>query len=260
MDESAHWRDWLTALRTPGMGPGGLRERLQVTGNDIHAALAQMRRGQVACSEAARAWLRHPDESRLDADLAWLATPGHRLLRCIDADFPPQLEHIPQPPAALFVVGDTSALLYPQVAIVGARAASASGVAHAGVFARALAQAGFAVTSGLADGIDAAAHAATLEVGGLTLAVMGTGPDRVYPHKHQTLADGIAAHGALVSEFPPGTGPRADHFPRRNRLISGLSLGTVVVNRARQRRTAWATSVWVASGSCIGMRMRNPLA
>jgi DNA processing protein len=178
---------------------------------------------------AARDWLRHPDESLLDADLTWLAQPGHHLLRCVDADFPPQLEHIPQPPAALFVVGDASALLYPQVAIVGARAASASGLAHAGVLARALAQAGFAITSGLADGIDGAAHAATLDVGGLTLAVMGTGPDLVYPRKHQALAARIAEHGALVSEFPLGIGPRADHFPRRNRLIAGLSLGTVVV-------------------------------
>jgi DNA processing protein len=173
--------------------------------------------------------LRQPDVARLAADLAWLAVPGHRLLRCTDADFPPQLEHIPQPPAALFVVGDAAALLYPQVAVVGARAASAGGLAHARTFARALAQAGLAITSGLADGIDAAAHAGALEVGGLTLAVMGTGPDLVYPRKHQALAQRIAAHGALVSEFPPGTAARADHFPRRNRLIAGLSLGTLVV-------------------------------
>jgi DNA processing protein len=229
MDDSDDLRAWLTALRTPGVGPGALRERLQTTGNDIHAALAQMRHDGIASSAAARDWLRHPDAARLDADLAWLALPGHHLLRCIDADFPPPLEHIPQPPAALFVVGDAGALLYPQVAIVGARAASAGGLAHAAVFARALAQAGFAVTSGLADGIDGAAHAAALEVGGWTVAVMGTGPDLVYPRKHHALAARIAAHGALVSEFPPGTSPRADHFPRRNRLIAGLALGTLVV-------------------------------
>jgi DNA processing protein len=229
MDDSDDLRAWLTALRTPGMGPGALREGLQATGNDIHAALAQMRHGAVAPGAAARDWLRHPDVARLDADLAWLALPGHHLLRCTEADFPPQLEHIPQPPAALFVVGDAGALLYPQVAIVGARAASAGGLAHAAGFARALTQAGFAVTSGLADGIDGAAHAAALEVGGWTVAVMGTGPDLVYPRKHQALATRIAAHGALVSEFPPGTGARADHFPRRNRLIAGLSLGTLVV-------------------------------
>lgn len=229
MEEINQWRAWLTALRTPGLGPGGLRECLAQSGNDIEAALAYLRHQGVRLGAAAQAWLRHPDEARLEADLAWLAQPGHRLLCCIDADFPPQLEHIPQPPAALFVVGDASALLYPQVAIVGARAASAGGLAHAGAFARALAQAGFAITSGLADGIDGAAHAATLAAGGLTLAVMGTGPDQVYPRKHHALAAEIAARGALVTEFPPGTGARADHFPRRNRLIAGLALGTLVV-------------------------------
>jgi DNA processing protein len=229
MDETSEWRAWLTALRTPGVGPGGLRERLLDADNDIHAVLAQLWRHRATLGPGAGAWLRQPDEARLAADQAWLAAPGHRLLCCTDADFPPQLEHIPQPPAALFVVGDAAALLYPQVAVVGARAASAGGLAHARVFARALAQAGFAVTSGLADGIDAAAHAGALEAGGLTLAVMGTGPDLVYPRKHQALAQRIAAHGALVSEFPPGTAARADHFPRRNRLIAGLSLGTLVV-------------------------------
>ncbi len=229
MDETSEWRPWLTALRTPGMGPGGLRERLLAVDNDIHAVLAQLWRQRAVLGDGAAAWLRQPDEARLAADLAWLAVPGHRLLRCTDADFPPQLEHIPQPPAALFVVGDAAALLYPQVAVVGARAASAGGLTHARTFARALAQAGLAITSGLADGIDAAAHAGALEVGGLTLAVMGTGPDLVYPRKHQALAQRIAAHGALVSEFPPGTAARPDHFPRRNRLIAGLSLGTLVV-------------------------------
>ncbi|TAM06256.1 MAG: DNA-protecting protein DprA, partial [Rhodanobacter sp.] len=158
-----------------------------------------------------------------------LAEPAHCLLRCTEADFPPQLENIPQPPAALFVVGDASLLLYPQVAIVGARAASASGKAHARAFAQTLADAGFAITSGMADGIDGAAHAATLDAGAKTLAVVGTGPDRVYPRKHHELARRIAVHGALVSEFPPGTLARADHFPRRNRLISGLALGVLVI-------------------------------
>jgi len=222
-------RAWLTALRTPGLGPGGLRQWLDRAGGDIHAALAQLRRGSAALDPAAPAWLERPDEARLEQDLAWLAEPGHRLLRCTDADFPPQLEHIPQPPAVLFVAGDASLLLHPQVAIVGARAASAGGVAHARAFARALADAGFAITSGMADGIDGAAHAAALDAGARTLAVIGTGPDRVYPRKHHALARRLAAQGALVSEFPPGTPARSDHFPRRNRIISGLALGVLVI-------------------------------
>jgi DNA processing protein len=227
-DDDDH-RAWLTALRTPGLGPGGLRQWLDRGDGDIHAALAQLRRDGAGLDPAALAWLEHPDEARLAQDLAWLAEPGHRLLRCTDADFPPQLEHIPQPPAVLFVAGDASLLLHPQVAIVGARAASASGMAHARAFARTLAEAGFTITSGMADGIDGAAHAAALDAGAKTLAVIGTGPDRVYPRKHHALARRLVEHGALVSEFPPGTAARADHFPRRNRIISGLALGVLVV-------------------------------
>ncbi len=230
MDES---RAWMIALRTPGLGPGGLRERLAAAGGDIGVVLANLRQ-QSSFGEPARAWLQRPDEARIAADVAWLSQPLHKLLRCTDADFPPQLENIPQPPAALFVVGDASLLLYPQVAIVGARRASTGGLAHARAFALALAQAGLAITSGMADGIDGAAHLAALDRGAPTLAVIGTGPDRVYPRKHHALAKRIADHGALVSEFPPGTAARADHFPRRNRLIAGLSLGTLVIEAGLQ--------------------------
>jgi DNA processing protein len=219
MNDMDELRAWLIALRTPGLGPGSLRERLAEVDGDIEMVLVQLRRHAASLGELAQAWLAQPDEARLAADLAWLDAPDRRLLRCTDADFPPQLESIPQPPAALFVAGDASLLLYPQIAIVGARSASASGLAHARAFARALAQAGFMITSGMADGIDGAAHAAALDAGAATLAVIGTGPDRVYPRKHHALAQRIVRHGALVSEFPPGTPARADHFPRRNRLI-----------------------------------------
>ncbi|HET6805789.1 MAG TPA: DNA-processing protein DprA [Frateuria sp.] len=229
MSDTDALRAWLVLLRTPGLGLAALRERLAAGTGDIEAVLADLKRAPAGMGEAAGAWLRHPDEARLAADLAWLAAPGHRLLCCTDADFPPLLEHIPQPPAALFVAGDAGLLLRPQVAIVGARGATAGGLAHARRFATALAQAGFVVTSGLADGVDGAAHAAALAVDAPTIAVVGTGPDRVYPRKHQALAQAITARGALLSEFPPGTPPRADHFPRRNRLIAGLSLGTLVI-------------------------------
>jgi len=143
MDDKDELRAWLIALRTPGLGPGGLRERLDAASGDIEGVLGRLRRHAVSLGEPAQAWLARPDEAQLAADLAWLAEPNRRLLRCTEADFPPQLEHIPQPPAVLFAVGNPSLLLYPQVAIVGARGASASGLVHARAFARALAQAGF---------------------------------------------------------------------------------------------------------------------
>lgn len=228
MDED-ELRAWLLALRCPGLGPGGLRARLAEAGGDIARVLGRLAQSRAPADAAAREWLRRPDPERLDADRAWLAAPDHRLLCCTEADFPPPLETIPQPPAALFVAGDASLLLLPQVAIVGARQASPGGLANARAFARALGEAGLLVTSGMADGIDGAAHAAALEAGRPTVAVVGTGPDRVYPRKHHALARRIVGRGVLVSEFPPGTPARADHFPRRNRLIAGLALGTLVV-------------------------------
>ena len=234
MNEQAELRDWLIALRTPGLGPSGLRERLAASDGRIGQVMKQLQRQASSLDADAQAWLQRPDEARIAADLAWLHEPGHGLLRCTEADFPPQLETIPQPPAALFVVGDASLLLRPQVAIVGARSASVAGRNTARAFARHLALAGFVVTSGLADGIDGAAHEAALEAGQPTIAVIGTGPDLVYPRKHRELSARVAAQGALVSEFPPGTAARADHFPRRNRIIAGLSLGTLVIEAGLQ--------------------------
>lgn len=234
MNEQAELRDWLMALRTPGLGPGGLRERLAAAGGRIGDVMKQLQRNASTLNAEAQAWLQQPDEARLAADLAWLSEPHHRLLRCTDADFPPQLETIPQPPVALFVAGDAGLLLRPQVAIVGARSASVAGRSNARAFARHLALTGFVITSGLADGIDGAAHEAALEAGQPTIAVIGTGPDLVYPRKHRGLSTRVAAEGALVSEFPPGTAARADHFPRRNRIIAGLSLGTVVIEAGLQ--------------------------
>jgi DNA processing protein len=263
MDDTQQLRAWLVAVRTPGLGPGGLRQRLDQVDGDIVAAVQDLRRRPGALGEAAIAWLAQPDEPRLAEDMAWLALPHHRLLRCTEADFPPQLEHIPQPPAALFVIGDASLLLYPQVAIVGARSASGAGLAHARAFASALAQAGFAITSGMADGIDGAAHQAALELGAATLAVVGTGPDRVYPRKHHALARRIAEHGALISEFPPGTAARADHFPRRNRIIAGLALGTLVVEAGLQSGSLITARLAAEQGRevfALPGSIHNPLA
>ncbi|MGN6519071.1 MAG: DNA-processing protein DprA [Dokdonella sp.] len=222
---------WLVLLRAPGLGPATLRELLAETG-DAPRALALARRGghERTRDAACRDWLRAPDATLIEADLAWLAQPRHALLACDEADFPALLDDTSTPPAALFVAGACDALWYPQLAIVGSRSATQGGLATAVAFARALAAAGFAITSGLAEGIDGAAHAATLDAGGTTIAVLGTGADVVYPARHRDLAARIVARGgALVSEFPLGTPPHPTHFPRRNRIIAGLALGTLVV-------------------------------
>ena len=165
----------------------------------------------------------------------WLATPGHHRLTVDGDDYPPLLAGIAGPPAALFVAGDVDALHLPAIAIVGSRNPSRSGYENALGFSRSLVEAGFCIVSGLAQGIDTAAHRGALQAGGRTVAVLGHGLDQVYPRSNRTLAADIAAGGgALVSEFELGEPARREHFPQRNRLISGLSLGTLVVEAARR--------------------------
>jgi len=223
--KATHWRAWLTLLRAPGLGAAAIRTLLARHG-DIVTALERAKR---EAPEEARAWLTAPDSAQLDVDETWLAATDHHLLVCDSPDFPVLLREIGSVPAALFVVGDPALLWTPQIAVVGARSASAAGLANARAFARAFALAGNTVTSGLAEGIDGAAHAAALDAGGKTVAVLGTGIDLVYPRQHAELAARITANGALVSEYPPGVPGHPKHFPRRNRIISGLSLGTLVI-------------------------------
>lgn len=257
-------RAWLTLLRAPGLGGVGIRALLQKTGS-ARAACADIRKWRqlAGLDQAALDWIAHPDSARLDEDLAWLAAPTHRLVRFDEADFPPQLETISQPPAALFVAGNPAALLAPQVAIVGARSATAQGLVTARDFARTLSRAGLTVTSGMADGIDGAAHAAALDTGGLTVAVVGTGADLIYPRKHRDLAARIVENGAIVSEFPLGTEARPGHFPRRNRLIAGLALGTLVVEAGVQSGSLITARLAAEAGRevfALPGSIHNPLA
>jgi DNA processing protein len=172
------------------------------------------------------------DPAGIERDLAWLQGPNRCLLTADDPRYPPQLAAVPGMPPALFIEGDPAVLSRPQVAIVGSRAATAAGRETAFEFAARLAAAGFAITSGLAAGVDGQAHRGALEARGCTVAVCGTGLDRIYPDAHRALAASIAASGALVSEFPTGTPPQAYNFPRRNRLMSGLSRGVLVIEAA----------------------------
>ena len=173
-----------------------------------------------------------PDPAGIARDLAWLDASGRCLLTADDPRYPAQLAAVPGMPPALFIDGRPEVLSRSQVAIVGSRKATAAGREAAFDLAARLAANGFAITSGLATGIDAAAHRGALAAGGVTVAVCGTGLDRVYPPGHERLAAEIAASGALVSEFPCGTPPVPHNFPRRNRLMSGLARGVLVVEAA----------------------------
>lgn len=164
--------------------------------------------------------------------LAWGDQQEQHIIVQSDPRYPPLLKEIHDPPLLLFVVGKPAALLYPQIAIVGSRRCSVDGKRNTRYFAEALAKEGFSICSGLARGIDGAAHEGALGVAGTTVAVLGTGVDKIYPQEHHKLADAITATGALVSEMPLGSDAKASHFPKRNRIISGMSLGVIVVEAA----------------------------
>jgi len=225
--------EWLALYRAPGIGTRGLHKLLQDF--DSPAAIFAADRDHLLARGLAAAtaeYLQRPDWQAVEKDLAWLNGGGNRLLTIRDKAYPPRLADTADPPLLLFVHGDPDFLLQPQLAIVGSRNPSHHGVALAEDFAAYLAGCGLTICSGLAAGVDAAAHRGALRCAAGTVAVTGTGLDRVYPAQHRELAHRIAENGALVSEFPPGTPPLAANFPRRNRIISGLSLGTLVVEAA----------------------------
>lgn len=177
--------------------------------------------------------LQQPDWRAVDAACDWLeAAPDRQALCLTDAGYPHYLRQIPDPPPVLFAEGRVEILGRPQIGLVGSRNPTSPGLEMAADFAAQLTRSGMVVTSGLALGIDAAAHQGALGAGGCTVAVSGCGPDRVYPKSHVRLAENIRTNGVLVSEFFPGTPPLAANFPRRNRLISGLSIGVMVVEAA----------------------------
>jgi DNA processing protein len=219
--------------RTPALEAGQLQQLLDAAGGEPERALGARVTQRVPLPAAAQGFLAAPDDAAIDADLAWLAASGARIVLATDADYPPLLLQSGAAPAALYVQGSVEALSTAQLAMVGSRSPTPAGRATAREFAAWFAGAGLTVTSGLALGIDAASHEGALGGGGLTVAVFATGLDRVYPAEHAALAQRIRAAGALVSEFPPRTPPLRRHFPHRNRIIAGLSLGTLVVEAAR---------------------------
>lgn len=221
----------LALLRMPKFDRASAEQLLQRFGSFRDSLSAGTGLGTLP--DALHTALRHPEWDRVEQDLRWLEGGPRTLVWWHEPAYPAPLREIPDAPPALFVEGDPGVLQEPMVAVVGSRHPTRGGRDTAHELGRSLAEAGVTVASGLAAGIDGAAHAGALERG-RTLAVSGNGLDRVYPARHRDLARQIATQGALVSELPPGTPPRRHHFPRRNRIIAGLSLGTLVVEAAEK--------------------------
>lgn len=226
-------RYWLALARAPRVGP---RTFLALITHfpDLEQLFRADREQLRGCGMAGATigYLRRPDWRGVERDLAWREEPGNRILTLNHRDYPPRLRAIADAPPVLYLRGNASYLIASQLGIVGSRNPSAGGRAAAGDFARELSAAGLLITSGLALGVDGAAHRGALETGHATVAVTGCGLDTVYPKRHRDLSARIAERGVLVSELAPGTPPRAENFPRRNRIISGLSLGVLVIEAA----------------------------
>ena len=229
-DAATKVEHWLITLRAPELGGARLVQLAENLGGISQVVSASRGRlKQAGLADEAIEAIRNPDQELLASDSDWLSQPGRHLITWDSERYPALLRDISSPPAALFIDGDPEALWQPQVAVVGSRNPTRGGLDNARAFAAELSRRGLTITSGMASGIDSAAHEAALEAGGLTVAVTGTGLDRVYPASGQSLAARVCRQGALVSEFPLGTPPKREHFPSRNRIISGLSLGVLVV-------------------------------
>jgi DNA processing protein len=236
---------WLRLTLVPGLGGQTLRKLLSEFGLPSQALAAGRAALARAIGEMLAGRILGADDqaTAVAAALHWADAPGHSVITLADREYPPRLLEIADPPALLYVDGRTDLLSRPSLAIVGSRNATPQGIANATSFARAFSEAGLTIISGLALGIDAAAHRGALGGEGTTVAVLGSGVDVAYPPRNADLHRAIAERGAVVSEFPLGTPAISGNFPRRNRLISGLARGVLVVEAA------------LASGSLITARL-----
>jgi DNA processing protein len=255
---------WMTLSRAPALDAGILSKALAMLGDA---------RGILRASDATRARAGIPDSTRdflggsrgepKHCEREWLLNSRHHLLPFTDPRYPHLLRSIDRPPLALYVAGNVPALNDPQLSIVGSRYPTPSGREIAFEFAEWLSRRGLGITSGLAQGIDSAAHRGTLAAQGITFAVLGSGVDVIYPDSNRPLSEEILFQGALISEFPLGTPPRPNNFPRRNRIIATLSLGTLVVEAA-QRSGSLITARLAADHNrelfAVPGSIRNPLS
>lgn len=236
--------DWLRLSLIPGASGAVIRRLISAFGTAeaaLSASLPALER--VVPAEVSSAIQRGPDEASVAAALDWAEAPGRLILTVADPRYPRLLGEIADPPPVLYSIGRIELLNVPAIAVVGSRNATAQGIRNAEAFARALSESGFCIVSGLALGVDAAAHRGGLMAAGSSIAVLGNGIDVVYPPRNRDLQQALASQGLIISEFPLGTPARSSNFPRRNRIISGLSLGCLVIEAA------------LPSGSLITARM-----
>lgn len=246
MDAADELLPWLNLVHAPGIGAARASALINAFGDaDSICSAADARLRDAGLDAHSINALRAAGSPAVDAELNWAQQPGNAILTRNDPAYPALLRELGDAPAVLYVRGDCEVLSNLQLAMVGSRKPTSAGRRTAFEFARHLAGCGLTITSGLALGIDAASHAGALRGDGLTVAVMGTGQLQIYPRENAALAEEIAANGALVSELPLHAPPRKEHFPRRNRLLSGLSAGVLVVEAATR------------SGSLITARLAN---
>ncbi|MFL9878167.1 DNA-processing protein DprA [Herbaspirillum rhizosphaerae] len=247
LNDTTELSDWLRLTQTEGVGVEVARRLLTAFGmpSDIFAAdVTEL--STVVTERIARALLKSPSammQNHIERTLVWIEEAGNRIVTLADAGYPQALLNISDPPVLLYIKGRAELLAASSLAVVGSRNASTQGIQNSEHFSDAASRAGLTIVSGLALGIDAAAHLGGLRGRGSTVAVIGTGLDIVYPARNRTLAHRLAEEGCIVSEYPLGMPPIASNFPRRNRIISGLSRAVLVVEAAAQ------------SGSLITARM-----
>jgi DNA processing protein len=243
MIESEGLAAWLRLTLIPGIGGETQRKLLAAFGLPDAIFSAGRLAARAVIGSRADLLFDFDASEAVDRSLAWASQAGQHILTLADTAYPAALLEIPDPPNVLYIRGNPALLKKPGIGMVGSRNATPQGLQTAEVFAKALASNGLSIISGLALGIDAAAHRGALAAGGDTIAVIGTGADRLYPARNKELAVAIAERGAIISEFPLGTPAIAANFPRRNRIISGLSRGVLVVEAA------------IESGSLITARL-----
>jgi DNA processing protein len=244
MQLDASLASWISLSQVPGLGNEGLRRLLQAFGSPdavLQASVVSL--SQHVKPAVAQAVATGVEDSVFSSVASWLEDPLNRILTVADSEYPQFLLNTADPPLLLYVKGRLDLLNAKSLAVVGSRNASAQGLRNAEAFAKSISETGLCIVSGMAHGIDAAAHLGGLQGAGSSIAVVGTGLDKVYPAANRDLAHRLAHEGTLISEFPLGTPPLAANFPRRNRIISGLCLGCLVVEAS------------VQSGSLITARM-----